>query len=80
MDPNNPLAPPAGDIRNGGGTSGNAGYCIIALTKDSENEMWKMYLDEVKENDERITDTWKEDATGILVFVSLNLLISCSSQ
>jgi hypothetical protein len=38
--------------------------------------MWNMYLGEVKEDDKRITDAWKEDANGILVFVSLNLLVS----
>ena len=35
-----------------------------------------MYLNEVKEDDKRITDAWKEDANGLLVFVSLNLLVS----
>src|SRR6266478_2658108 len=34
-----------------------------------------MYLNEVKEEDKRITDAWKEDANGILVFVSLHLLV-----
>jgi Family of unknown function (DUF6535) len=38
--------------------------------------MWNMYLDEVKEDDERIANAWKEGADGILVFVSLNLLVS----
>ena len=46
-----------------------------ALNNDSE--MWNLYLDEVKEEDNRITDAWKEGANSILVFVSLinNLLI-----
>jgi hypothetical protein len=43
---------------------------------DNDSEMWNMYLDEVKEEDNRITDAWKEDASSILVFVSLNLLMS----
>ncbi len=30
-----------------------------------------MYLDEVKEEDNRITGAWKEDANSIVVFVSL---------
>lgn len=30
-----------------------------------------MYLNEVKEEDTRITKAWKEDANGILVFVRL---------
>ena len=33
--------------------------------------MWNMYLDEVKEEDNRITGAWKEDANSIVVFVSL---------
>jgi hypothetical protein len=47
---------------------------------DNESEMWNMYLEEVKEEDNRITDAWKEDASSIVVFVSLSLLIPCSSQ
>ena len=34
-----------------------------------------MYLDEVKDEDQRISDAWKEDSNGILVFVSPNILI-----
>ena len=41
---------------------------------DDDSEMWKMFLDEVKEEDNRITDAWKEDANSIVTFVSLNLL------
>ena len=33
-----------------------------------------MFLDEVKNDDKRIADAWKEDSNGILVFVSPNLL------
>ena len=33
--------------------------------------MWNIYLDEVNEEDTRITDTWKEDANSIVLFVSL---------
>jgi hypothetical protein len=35
-----------------------------------------MYLDEVKEEDQHIASAWREGADGILVFVSLNLLVS----
>jgi hypothetical protein len=38
--------------------------------------MWKMFLDEVKEEDRRFTDAWKDDANSIVVFVSLNPLFS----
>ena len=36
--------------------------------------MWDIYLDEVKEDDKRISDAWKADSNGILVFVSPDLL------
>jgi hypothetical protein len=53
---------------------------LISLTpptaqQDTGNEIWDMYLDEVKEDDKRISDAWKEDSNGILVFVSPNILI-----
>jgi hypothetical protein len=35
-----------------------------------------MYLNEIKEDDQRMTDAWKQDAKGVLVFVSPKLLIS----
>ena len=65
--------------RNDGGASRNSGYYFTSLTpttveQDSANEMWDIYLDEVKEDDKRISDAWKDDSNGILVFVSRNLL------
>ena len=42
---------------------------------DDDSEMWKIFLDEVKEEDNRITDSWKEDANSIVTFVSLHLLL-----
>lgn len=44
----------------------------IAAHSDLENdaEMWNMYLDEVKEDDSRTTEAWKEDASSIVTFVS----------
>ena len=39
---------------------------------DDDSEMWKIFLDKVKEEDSRFTDAWKEDANSIVVFVSLN--------
>jgi dsDNA-binding SOS-regulon protein len=42
---------------------------VATVQEDSEREMWAMYMAEVKEHDERITDTWKEDATGLVVFI-----------
>jgi len=57
----------------------NGGYRITFLTptiaqKVSENYMWNLYLNEVKADDQGMADVWKQDAEGILVFVSLNLL------
>jgi hypothetical protein len=42
---------------------------------DDDSEMWNVFLDEVKEEDSRIIDAWKEDANSIVTFVSLNLLV-----
>ena len=65
--------------QNDGGTSRNGGYSFTLLIpstakQDSANDLWNMYLDEVKDDDKRIADAWKEDSNGILVFVSANLL------
>ena len=35
-----------------------------------------MYLNEIEADDNRMTDAWKQDAKGVLVFVSAKLLIS----
>jgi hypothetical protein len=40
--------------------------------------MWNMYFDEVKEEDIRFTEAWKEDANSIITFVSHNLLVPVS--
>jgi hypothetical protein len=65
------------------GTLENVGCCITTLTpitlavqKDSENDVWKMYLNEIEADDKRMIDAWKQDAKGVLVFVSPKLLIS----
>jgi hypothetical protein len=31
---------------------------------DNDSEMWNMYLNEVKEEDNRINDPWKEDGNN----------------
>jgi hypothetical protein len=41
---------------------------------ENDSEMWNMYLDEVKQEDDQITDARKEDTSGIVTFVSLLLL------
>ncbi len=64
-------------------------YCIAMLIRtvalddlENDSEMWNIYLDEVKEEDNRITGAWKEDANGIVVFVSLTVIYGslCSSR
>jgi hypothetical protein len=52
---------------------------VTASQADLENdsEMWNMYLDEVKEEDNRITGAWKDDANSLVTFVSHNLLGPC---
>ena len=37
--------------------------------------MWSEYLDDVEKFDTALTETWKEDANGLLTFVSHNLLV-----
>ena len=37
--------------------------------------MWAEYMKEAEEYDSRVAGAWKEDANGILVFVSLSLLV-----
>ena len=74
-----------GTLNDDGASTNDRRYSFTSLTpataqKDSANEMWDMYLDEVKEDDKRIADAWKDDSNGILVFVSPNQLIPCSSQ
>jgi hypothetical protein len=44
---------------------------------EDDSEMWNMYLGEVKEEDNRITDAWKDDANSLVTFVSHNLLGPC---
>ncbi|KAH9989253.1 hypothetical protein BJV77DRAFT_1185869 [Russula vinacea] len=53
------IPPPQGGMRNDD------------AQQDSENEMWNIYLDEVKEDDKQIADSWKEGSTGILIFTGL---------
>ena len=58
----------------------NVGCCITTIDsdrnsdhtaqKDSENDVWKMYLNEIEADDKRMIDAWKQDAKGVLVFVS----------
>ena len=42
---------------------------------DGSGHIFSMYLDMAKEEDTKMTDNWKADADGILIFVRLCLLI-----
>ena len=46
-------------------------------SEDSENDMWKEYVEIVDEYDTRLTERWKEDTAGALVFVSSHALVPC---
>jgi hypothetical protein len=43
--------------------------------EDLTNKMWSEYLEDVKAFDTGLTETWKEDANGVLTFVSPMLLV-----
>ena len=83
---NTPQITDLGGIRIDDGVLRTGGYCFMLLTpstaqvQGSGNEFWNIYLDAVKEDDKQIADSWKEGSTGILTFVSPNLLMPCSSQ
>lgn len=38
--------------------------------------MWSKYMIEAREYDKRVADAWKDDSTGVLVFVSPDLSFS----
>ena len=50
---------------------------LITGHLDSENNMWSGYLDIVDEYDKRLTERWKEDTKGVLVFVSFMYRSQC---
>ncbi|KAF8476442.1 hypothetical protein DFH94DRAFT_846471 [Russula ochroleuca] len=60
MATNNPQTPLQGGMSNGDALP----------AQHSGNELWNMYLDEVKEDDKRIAYAWKDGSNGILVFLS----------
>ena len=46
---------------------------LFIVHEDLVNEMWAEYLKNVDDYDRRLTDGWKDDASGVLVFVSHHL-------
>ena len=46
---------------------------LITVNEGMVNEMWSKYLKNVDDYDKRLTDGWKDDANGVLVYVSLHL-------
>ena len=51
---------------------------LVTVHEDLVNEMWSEYLKNVNDYDKRLTDGWKDDANGVLVFVSLHPLVILS--
>ena len=45
---------------------------LVIVHDDLVNEMWREYRENVDEYDGRLTEGWKADAEGVLVFVSLS--------
>ena len=50
----------------------------VIVHEEMVNEMWSEYLENVDDYDKRLTDGWKDDANGVLVFVSLHPLAPVS--
>jgi hypothetical protein len=51
---------------------------LVIVHEDLVNKMWFKYMKNVDDYDKRLTDGWKGDANGVLVFVSLHLLVPVS--
>jgi hypothetical protein len=48
----------------------------LVIVQHQVNEMWSEYLENVDDYDKRLTEGWKDDANGVLVFVSsIRLLV-----
>jgi hypothetical protein len=46
----------------------------VIAQDDSTNNMWSTYTKEAREYDKVMTNSWKADSMGLLVFVSINPL------
>ena len=51
---------------------------LVIVLEDLVNEMWPEYLKNVDDFDKRITNGWKDEANGVLIFMSLYLLVLVS--
>ena len=51
---------------------------LVIVHEYQVNEMWSEYLNNVDDYDKNLTDGWKDDANGVLVFVSTHLLVPVS--
>jgi hypothetical protein len=53
---------------------------LVVVHEDLVNDVtvWPEYLKNVDDYDKRLTDGWKDDANGVLVFVSHRLLVPVS--
>lgn len=50
---------------------------LVTVEEGSVSKMWSAYMKEAGEQDKLMTDTWKEHAMGIFMFVGIKLLIQC---
>ena len=50
------------------------------VQEDSTNTMWSTYMKEALEYDNFMTEAWREDAKGFLVFVSPGPLVQCGHR
>jgi hypothetical protein len=84
----NPAQFPA-DSRDAEAQRGMLVYCFTGCNLirvpgenygDPSGRLWMMYLTEAEKEDKEITESWKGDAEGILVFVSARLFIFLTSS
>lgn len=47
----------------------------VTVEEGSVSKMWSAYMKEAEEQDKLTTDTWKEHAVGIFIFVGIKLRI-----
>ncbi|KAH9172719.1 hypothetical protein EDB89DRAFT_856587 [Lactarius sanguifluus] len=58
-------------VRRGTETMHRFTIASATAREDSENKMWSGYMEEADKHDTRVSDAWKDDANGVLVFTGL---------
>lgn len=59
-------------VRRGTETVRHLQTTLVTAREDSVDKMWSAYMEEAEKHDERVSDAWRDDAEGVLVFVSPN--------